>query len=143
MASFLERAQNLIDDHQDQRAATDSANQKAQALYTVRDNLLAKSMDLYHSYRDELAVAAGPAATKAIHTDYDARFAGINDAFTVLRQSDPGITTQIDPEQFRLNAERQAEQQARLRSYEQALPTPAHEHSRSLASGGPGSGFSY
>jgi hypothetical protein len=56
MASFLERAQNLIDDHQDQKAATDSANQKAQALYTVRDNLLAKSMDLYHSYQDELAV---------------------------------------------------------------------------------------
>ena len=32
MASFYERAQNLVDDHQDRQAAADIANQKAQTL---------------------------------------------------------------------------------------------------------------
>jgi hypothetical protein len=136
VATFWERAQNLVDDHQERQALTDSANQTSQALYNSRDALLAKSMDLYHSYRDELAVAPDSDAKKAIHATYAARFAGINDAFAVLRQSEPGITTQINVDQYRQNAERQAEQQNRLRAYERAIPVTANEHSRSLAAHG-------
>ena len=143
MAGLWERAQNLVDDHQERQALTDSAHQKSQALYNSRDALLAKSMDVYHSYRDELAVAPDSDAKKTIHATYAARFAGINDAFAVLRQSEPGITTQIDVEQYRQNAERHAEQQMRLRAYEQALPTPVNEQSRGLAPTSPATGFSY
>jgi hypothetical protein len=143
MATFWERAQNLVDDHQDRQASTDSANQKSQALYGSRDALLAKSMDVYHSYRDELAVAPDSDAKKTIHATYAARFAGINDAFAVLHQSEPGITTQIDVEQYRQNAERQAEQQIRLRAYEQAAPAATYEQSRALAPTSIQGGFSY
>jgi hypothetical protein len=143
MATFWERAQNLVDDHQERQALTLSANQKSQALYSSRDALLAKSLDVYHSYRDELAVAADSDAKKTIHATYAARFAGINDAFAVLRESEPGITTQIDVEQYRQNAERQAEQQARLRAYEQAVPAATYNQSRTLAPSSIQGGFSY
>jgi hypothetical protein len=46
-------------------------------------------------------------------------------------------------EQYRQNAERHAEQQMRLRAYEQALPTPVNEQSRGLAPTSPATGFSY
>jgi hypothetical protein len=133
MATFWERAQNLVDDHQDRQALSNSVAQKSQALYATRDALLATALEVHHNYRDELAVTSDPDAKKTIHTTYAARVVGINDAFTVLRQSEPGITTQIDVQEYRQNAERQAEQQARLRAYEQTIPTPANEHSRSLA----------
>jgi hypothetical protein len=120
----------------------DSANQKSQALYSSRDALLAKSMDLYHSYRDELATTPDPQRRQAIHATYAARFAGINDAFAVLRQAEPGITTQIDVEQYRRSAERQAEQEARLGGYEQAISTPVNQRARGLASTATGAGFS-
>jgi hypothetical protein len=143
MATFWERAQNLVDDHQDRQTSADSANQKSQALYTTRDALLSKTLDVYHSYRAELATTPDQQRREAIHATYAARFAGINDAFTALRQSEPGITTQIDIQHYRQNAEHQAEQQARLRAYEQAIHETAHERSRSLAPTSIQGGFSY
>ncbi len=139
MATFWERAQNLVDDHQDRQALSNSVTQKSQALYATRDALLATALEVHQTYRDELALTSDPDVKKTIHTTYAARIAGINDAFTVLRQSEPGITTQINVQEYRQNAERQAELQARLRAYEQAVPKPANEHSRSLAP----HGFSY
>jgi len=139
MATFWERAQNLIDDHQDRQAHSNSVSQKSQALYATRDALLATVLEVHHNYRDELAVTPDPEAKKAIHATYAARVAGMNDAFTVLRQSEPGITAQIDVQEYRQNAERQAEQQAIRRAYEQAVPATPHEHSRTLAP----HGFSY
>ncbi len=139
MATFWERAQNLIDDHQDRQALSNLVTQKSQALYATRDALLATALEVHHDYRDELAASSDPGAKKAIHATYAARIAGLNDAFTVLRQSEPGITTQIDVQEYRHNAERQSEQQARRRAYDQAVPAPANEHSRSLAP----HGFSY
>jgi hypothetical protein len=147
MATLWERAQNLIDDHQDRQALSNSVTQKSQALYATRDALLATALEVHHNYRDELAVTSDADAKKAIHATYAARIAGINDAFTVLRQSEPGITTQIDVQEYRQNAERQAErqaeQQARLRAYEQAGPAPTYEQSRTLAPSSIQGGFSY
>jgi hypothetical protein len=120
----------------------DSANQKSQALYRTRDALLATALEIHHSYRDELAVTSDPDAKKTIHATYAARVTGINDAFTVLRQSEPGITTQIDLQEYRQNAERQAEQQARLRGYEQAVPATTYEQSRALSPASIQGGFS-
>src|SRR6266700_167534 len=133
MASFLERTQNLVDDHQDRQAAAEMANQRSQTLNETRDALLGKALDLQHSYRDELAVAAGPEARKSIHASYAARFEGINDAFTVLRQAEQGITTTIDGEELRRDAERPAEQQARLRAYEESLSQARNQYSQGLS----------
>jgi hypothetical protein len=143
MASFFERAQNLVDDHQDRQAATELANQRSQTLNETRDALLGKVLELQHGYRDELAAAAGPGARKAIHAGYAARFEGINDAFTVLRQAEPGITTKIDGQELRREAERHAEQQARLRAYEESLSQTRNQHSHGLSRTADGSGFSY
>jgi hypothetical protein len=143
MASFLERTQNLIDDHQDRQASAEIAKQRAESLGETRDALLGKVLELQHSYRDELAVAAGPEARKAIHSSYAARFEGINDAFTVLRQAEPGITTKIDGDELRRDAERHAELQAGLRAYEESLSQTRNSHSKGLSRTVDGAGFSY
>lgn len=143
MASFLERTQNLIDDHQDRQASAEIVKQRAESLGETRDALLGKVLELQHSYRHELAVATGPEARKGIHARYEARFEGINDAFTVLRQAEPGITTKIDRDELRREAERHAEQQARLRAYEELLSQTRHSHSHGLSRTTDGTGFSY
>jgi hypothetical protein len=144
MASLWERAQNLVDDHQDRQSSAEAANQKAQVLGQTRDALLAKVLEVQHSYREELATTKEPDNRKEVHSNYAARLEGLNDAFTVLRQSDPGITTKIDVEQFRKDAERHVEQQqARVRFYEESVSRTNNEHSRGLFSTGNGSGFSY
>jgi hypothetical protein len=143
MASLWERAQNLVDDHQDRQASAAAVNQKAQVLGQTRDELLAKAVEV-HSYREELAATKEPLHRKEVHANYAARLEGLNDAFTVLRQSEPGITTKIDVEQFRKEAERYAEQQqARVRFYEESVSRSNHEQARGLFSTGNGSGFSY
>jgi hypothetical protein len=58
MASLWERAQNLVDDHQDRRSTVELATQKSQALAQTRDELLVKTLEVQHNYRDELALAA-------------------------------------------------------------------------------------
>jgi hypothetical protein len=119
------------------------ATQKSQALAQTRDELLVKTLEVQHNYRDELALAATPEARKAIHANYASRFEGINDAFTVLRQSEPGITTKIDAEQLRHDAERHSEEQARRREFEQSMSRSNIEHSRSLTQTGAGTGFGF
>ncbi len=142
MASLYERAQNLLDDHQGRQAAADVANVKTQTLNQTRDELLVKALDVQHSYRDDLAAASGLEARKVINAQYAARLEGINDAFTVLRQAEPGITTKLDVVEFRRDAERHAEQQARLRSYEQDR-SQAMENSLGVFRPTTGSGFSF
>jgi hypothetical protein len=142
MASLYERAQNLLDDHQDRQASADVANVKTQTLNQTRDELLVKALDVQHSYRDDLAAASGLEARKVINAQYAARLEGINDAFTVLRQAEPGITTKLDVDEFRRDAERHAEQQARLRSYEQDR-SQAMENSLGVFRPTTGSGFSF
>jgi hypothetical protein len=144
MASLWERAQNLVDDHQDRQASSEAANQKAQLLGQTRDALLAKASEVQHSYREELAATKEPENRKEVHSNYAARLEGLNDAFTVLRQSEPGITTKIDVDQYRKDAERYVEQQqARVRFYEESVSRTNHEQARGLFSAGNGSGFSY
>lgn len=142
MASLYERAQNLLDDHQGRQAAADVANVKTQTLNQTRDELLVKALDVQHSYRDDLAAASGLEARKAVNAQYAARLEGINDAFTVLRQAEPGITTKLDVDEFRRDAERHAEQQARLRSYEQDR-SQAMENSLGVFRPTTGAGFSF
>jgi hypothetical protein len=67
MATLWERAQNLIDDHQDRQALSNSVTQKSQALYAARDALLATALEVHHNYRDELAGTSDPDAKKTIH----------------------------------------------------------------------------
>jgi hypothetical protein len=144
MASLWERAQNLVDDHQDRQSSAEAAHQKAQVLGQTRDELLAKAVEVQHSYREELAATKDPKNQKEVHSNYAARLEGLNDAFTVLRQSEPGITTKIDVDQFRKEAERYAEQQqARVRSYDESVARANNEQSRGLFSTGNGSGFSH
>jgi hypothetical protein len=142
MASLYERAQNLFDDRQDRQAVADVANVKTQALTQTGDELLRKALEVQHSYRDDLVAAVGPEARKAVNAQYAARLEGINDAFTVLRQSEPAITTKLDVDAFRRDAERHAEQQARLRSYEQDR-SQANDNALGLFRPSTGSGFSY
>jgi hypothetical protein len=144
MASLWERAQNLVDDHQDRQASAEAANQKAQVLGQTRDDLLAKVIEVQHSYREDLAAAKQLETRKEVHSNYAARLEGLNDAFAVLRQSEPGITTKIDVDQYRKDAERYVEQQqARVRFYEESVSRANHEQARGLFSAGNGSGFSY
>jgi hypothetical protein len=55
-------------------------------------------------WREEVQAAGPNANHEAIHGKYAARPQGLNDAFAALRQGDPGITTQIDVEQFKQSA---------------------------------------
>jgi phage protein D len=142
MASFWERAQNLVDDHQDRQVSVEAERQKAQMLGETRDALLGRALEVKDSYREELAASKEPEARREVHSNYAARLEGLNDAFAVLRQSDPGITTKIDLDQFRKDAERYAEQQQeRVRLYEESRAR--HEQSRGFLVSGNGSGFSY
>lgn len=143
MASFYERAQNLVDDHQDRQTAADIAQQRTQTLGETRDALLAAALAVQHDYRNELAVATGAQSSKEIHAKYAARFEGINDAFTVLRQAEPGITTKIDSDELRRDAERHAEHQHQLRAYEESLSRVRNEQSHGLSRLNDGAGFSY
>ena len=88
---------------------------------------------------------AGPETRKEIHSNYAARFEGLNDAFAVLRQSEPGITTKIDVEQYRKDAERYVEQQAGcVRFYEESVSGRiTNRLAVSYCPAGNGSGFSY
>jgi hypothetical protein len=57
-------------------------------------------MVAYQDWRQELA-GSDPGQRNQVNARYEARFQGLNDAFAALRQGDPGITTQLNVEQFR------------------------------------------
>jgi hypothetical protein len=101
MADLLNRLRNVYDDHQDrERQQTRQEGYRA-ALHESRDALLSSALAVHDQWRRE-SQAAGPNVNpETIHAKYAARLEGLNDAFSALRQGDPGITTQLDIEQFR------------------------------------------
>lgn len=104
MADFLDRIRNVYDDHQDRERQQARQQGYQAALYETRDALLSSALATQQQWREELQ-AAGPGGNhEAIHAKYAARLQGLNDAFAALRQGDPGITTQLDIEQFKQNA---------------------------------------
>lgn len=115
MASLLERVQNIFDNHQDLEREKARQEGYQQALYQTRDALLSSAVALKDDWSQELSRSRSESQT-SIHTKYEARIQGLNDAFSVLRQSEPGITTQLNSDEFRESATRQADgrnQQAR------------------------------
>jgi len=70
------------------------------ALYETRDALISAALAAHQEWREELQGARSGGNHEAIHAKYTARLQGLNDAFTALRQGDPGITTQLNIEQF-------------------------------------------
>jgi hypothetical protein len=108
MASLLERIQNVFDNHQDLDRDRVRQEGHQQALYQTRDALLGSAVLLKDDWSHEL-VRSRSESHVGVHAKYEARIKGLNDAFSVLRQSEPGITTQLNPDEFRESATRHAQ----------------------------------
>jgi hypothetical protein len=106
MASLLERIQNVFDNHQDLDRERVRQDGHQQALYQTRDALLGSAVTLKDDWSQELARSRSESHA-GVHARYEARIQGLNDAFSVLRQSEPGITTQLNADEFRESAVRQ------------------------------------
>ena len=128
MASLRERVQNVFDDHQG--AERERARQEGyqQALYQTRDALLGSALTLKDEWAGELARSRTESHV-TVHARYEARVQGLNDAFAALRQGEPGITTQLDPREFRESATRQAQSRSHL------SPELHHDHDLVFARG--------
>jgi hypothetical protein len=113
MASLLERIQNVFDNHQDSERERVRHEGYQQALYQTRDALLGSAIAVKDDWSNEMARSRSESHA-GIHARYEARLQGLNDAFSVLRQSEPGITTQLNPDEFRESATRHAQ----ARSYQ-------------------------
>ena len=117
MANLLDRIRNLYDDHQDRESQQARQDGYLAALRDTRDALLSSALTTHQQWRQEVQVDGPNTSREAIHAKYAARLQGLNDAFAALRQGDPGITTQIDVEQFKQNAT----ERARYQRQEQSL----------------------
>jgi hypothetical protein len=107
MASLLERIQNVFDNHQDLERERVRREGYHQALSQTRDSLLGSAVMVKDDWSNELARSRSESQA-SIHAKYEARIQGLNDALSVLRQSEPGITTQLNPDEFRESATRHA-----------------------------------
>ena len=107
MASLLERVQNVFDNHQDWERERARQEGYQQALYQARDAMLGSALQLKNEWTSELSRTPSQSQPQ-VHARYEARIQGLNDAFAALRQSEPGITTQVNPDEFREAATRQA-----------------------------------
>jgi hypothetical protein len=107
MANLLERVQNVFDNHQDFDRAKARQEGYQQALYESRDAVLSSAVMIKDDWSQELARSRSESYA-SVHAKYEARIQGLNDAFSVLRQSEPGITTQLNSDEFRESATRQA-----------------------------------
>jgi hypothetical protein len=103
MADLLDRIRNVYDDHQDRERQQARHEGYFAAVHETRDALLSSALATQHQWREEVQAAGPNGNHEAIHAKYAARLQGLNDAFAALRQGDPGITTQIDVEQFKRN----------------------------------------
>jgi hypothetical protein len=103
MADLLDRIRNVYDDHQDRERQQGRQEGYLAAVHETRDALLSSALAIQHQWREEVQAAGPNGNHEAIHAKYAARLQGLNDAFAALRQGDPGITTQIDVEQFKQN----------------------------------------
>jgi hypothetical protein len=108
MASLLERVQNVFDNHQDRERERARQEGYQQALYQARDAMLGSALQLKNEWANELARTPYESRPH-VHARYEARIQGLNDAFGALRQSEPGITTQVNPDEFREAATRQVQ----------------------------------
>jgi hypothetical protein len=106
MASLLERVQNVFDNHQDREREQARQEGYQQALYQARDAMLGSALQLKNEWTSELSSTPSESQPQ-VHARYEARIQGLNDAFAALRQSEPGITTQVNPDEFREAATRQ------------------------------------
>jgi hypothetical protein len=102
MASLLERIQNVFDNHQD----LDRERVRQDGHHQAHDALLGSAVTLKDDWSQELARSRSESHA-GVHARYEARIQGLNDAFSVLRQSEPGITTQLNADEFRESAVRQ------------------------------------
>jgi len=68
---------------------------------TRRVARLSSALAAHQQWPQEVQAARPNSNPEAFHAKYAARLQGWNDAFATLRQGDPGITTQIDVEQFK------------------------------------------
>ncbi len=110
MANFFERVQNVFDDHQDRQRQHGRENGYQEALYQTRDALLSSALAVQQEWREELARNPALQARESVNSKYEARLAGLNDAFAALRQAEPGITTQIEIDSFRESVNRHAQE---------------------------------
>jgi hypothetical protein len=117
MANLLDRIRNIYDDHQDRERQQARQDGYLAALRDTRDALLPSALAIQQQWRQEVQLAAPNTNQEAVHAKYAAHLQGLNDAFAALRQGDPGITTQIDVEQFKQNAM----EHARYQRQEQTL----------------------
>jgi hypothetical protein len=106
MASLRERVQNVFDNHQDREREQARQEGYQQALYQARDALLGSALHLKDEWAVELSRT--PESQAQVHARFEVRIQGLNDAFAALRQSEPGITAQLNPDEFREAATRQA-----------------------------------
>ncbi len=100
MADLLDRIRNVYDDHQDRERQHARQEGHQAALRETRDALLSSALTIHREWGQEMQAAGHNSNQEAIHAKYVARLQGLNDALAALRQGDPGITTQIDIEQF-------------------------------------------
>jgi hypothetical protein len=112
----MDRIRNVYDDHQDREQQQARQQGYRSALYETRNALLATALATHQQWREELQVSGPDGKQEAIHAKYAARLQGLNDAFAVLRQADPGITTQLDVEQFQRSATERAQAERQERS---------------------------
>jgi hypothetical protein len=128
MADFLDRIRNVYDDHQDRDRQRARQEGYQAALHETRDALLSSALATHQQWHQEL-LAAGPGADyEAIRAKYAARDQGLNDAFAALRQGGPGITTQLDVEQFQQSAAHRGDHQRRDLSLAESRSERGHEH---------------
>jgi hypothetical protein len=142
MASFMERVQNVFDDRQDRAVAGERTESYSRALQDTRDALLASAMVAYQDWRQELA-GSDPGQRNQVNARYEARFQGLNDAFAALRQGDPGITTQLNVEQFRENAQAVLDRRQESQQYSLETGYQARDRGRPGADRGHEYGNSY
>jgi hypothetical protein len=101
MAELFDRIRNVYDDHQDRERLHATQEGYQAALHETRDALLSSALTTQQQWRQEVQAAGPNGNHEAIHAKYGARLQGLNDALATLRQGDPGITTQLDVEQFK------------------------------------------
>jgi hypothetical protein len=115
MASFWERVQNALDDQQ-RREREERERQQAReqgyqrALYEVRDALLVSALSIKEQWQNQL-LRDGDRIRSGTDARYAAQLQGLNEAFTVLRQIEPRITTQVQIDEFRASVAARAEEQ--------------------------------
>src|SRR5690242_7114375 len=116
MAELFDRIRNLYDNHQDRERQHAREEGYRAALYETRDALISAALATHQQWREELQDSRAGGNHETIHARYAARLQGLNDAFAALRQGDPGITAQLDVEQFQRSVTERVQSERQERS---------------------------